>query len=60
VWSRPLLWLVALLSETLTLWGLTRNGYAQPYYAEAAHAAVSIASPSDRRRKGQRPARRSR
>jgi 4-amino-4-deoxy-L-arabinose transferase-like glycosyltransferase len=38
-WSRPLLWLVALLAGVLTLWGLTRNGYANPYYAEAAQAA---------------------
>jgi 4-amino-4-deoxy-L-arabinose transferase-like glycosyltransferase len=39
VWSRPLLWLVALLAGVLTLWGLTRNGYANSYYAEAAQAA---------------------
>jgi len=39
VWSRPLLWLVALLAGALTLWGLTRNGYANTYYAEAAQAA---------------------
>ncbi|HXP98854.1 MAG TPA: glycosyltransferase family 39 protein [Solirubrobacteraceae bacterium] len=38
-WERPLLWLVALLAGTLTLWGLTRNGYANTYYAEAAQAA---------------------
>ena len=38
-WSRPLLWLVALLAGMLTLWGLTRNGYANTYYAEAAQAA---------------------
>jgi 4-amino-4-deoxy-L-arabinose transferase-like glycosyltransferase len=38
-WSRPLLWLVALLAGALTLWGLTRNGYANTYYAEAAQAA---------------------
>jgi 4-amino-4-deoxy-L-arabinose transferase-like glycosyltransferase len=38
-WSRPLLWLVALLAGVLTLWGLTRNGYANTYYAEAAQAA---------------------
>jgi 4-amino-4-deoxy-L-arabinose transferase-like glycosyltransferase len=38
-WSRPLLWLLALLAGTLTLWGLTRNGYANTYYAEAAQAA---------------------
>jgi 4-amino-4-deoxy-L-arabinose transferase-like glycosyltransferase len=39
VWSRPLLWLIALLAGALTLWGLTRNGYANTYYAEAAQAA---------------------
>jgi 4-amino-4-deoxy-L-arabinose transferase-like glycosyltransferase len=38
-WSRPLLWLVGLLTGALTLWGLTRNGYANTYYAEAAQAA---------------------
>ncbi len=38
-WSRPLLWLVALLAGALTLWGLTRSGYANTYYAEAAQAA---------------------
>ena len=38
-WSRPLLWLVGLLTGVLTLWGLTRNGYANTYYAEAAQAA---------------------
>jgi 4-amino-4-deoxy-L-arabinose transferase-like glycosyltransferase len=38
-WSRPLLWLVALLAGALTFWGLTRNGYANTYYAEAAQAA---------------------
>jgi 4-amino-4-deoxy-L-arabinose transferase-like glycosyltransferase len=38
-WSRPLLWLVAVLAGVLTLWGLTRNGYANTYYAEAAQAA---------------------
>jgi 4-amino-4-deoxy-L-arabinose transferase-like glycosyltransferase len=38
-WSRPLLWLVGLLAGALTLWGLTRNGYANTYYAEAAQAA---------------------
>jgi 4-amino-4-deoxy-L-arabinose transferase-like glycosyltransferase len=38
-WARPLLWLVALLAGVLTLWGLTRNGYANTYYAEAAQAA---------------------
>jgi 4-amino-4-deoxy-L-arabinose transferase-like glycosyltransferase len=38
-WSRPLLWLVALMAGVLTLWGLTRNGYANTYYAEAAQAA---------------------
>jgi 4-amino-4-deoxy-L-arabinose transferase-like glycosyltransferase len=38
-WSRPLLWLVALLAGALMLWGLTRNGYANSYYAEAAQAA---------------------
>jgi 4-amino-4-deoxy-L-arabinose transferase-like glycosyltransferase len=38
-WSRPLLWLIALLAGVLTLWGLTRNGYANTYYAEAAQAA---------------------
>ncbi len=39
VWSRPLLWLVAVLAGALTFWGLTRNGYANTYYAEAAQAA---------------------
>jgi 4-amino-4-deoxy-L-arabinose transferase-like glycosyltransferase len=39
-WSRPALWLVALLAGVLTLWGLTRNGYANTYYAEAAQAAT--------------------
>jgi 4-amino-4-deoxy-L-arabinose transferase-like glycosyltransferase len=39
VWSRPLLWLVAAMAGVLTLWGLTRNGYANTYYAEAAQAA---------------------
>lgn len=39
-WSRPALWLVALLAGALTLWGLTRNGYANTYYAEAAQAAT--------------------
>ena len=38
-WSRPLLWLVGLLAGVLALWGLTRNGYANTYYAEAAQAA---------------------
>ncbi len=38
-WSRPLLWLVGLLAGALTLWGLTRDGYANTYYAEAARAA---------------------
>ncbi|HXB66461.1 MAG TPA: glycosyltransferase family 39 protein [Solirubrobacteraceae bacterium] len=38
-WSRPLLWLVGLLAGVLTLWGLTRNGYANVYYAEASQAA---------------------
>src|ERR1700680_4900135 len=38
-WSRPLLWVVALLAGALTLWGLTRNGYANTYYAEAPQAA---------------------
>jgi 4-amino-4-deoxy-L-arabinose transferase-like glycosyltransferase len=38
-WSRPLLWLVAVLAGILTLWELTRNGYANTYYAEAAQAA---------------------
>lgn len=38
--SRPtLLWLVALLAGTLTFWGLTRSGYANTYYAEAAQTA---------------------
>jgi 4-amino-4-deoxy-L-arabinose transferase-like glycosyltransferase len=31
--------LVALLAGTLTFWGLTRSGYANTYYAEAAQAA---------------------
>ncbi len=39
VWERPALWLVALLAGTLTFWGLTHNGYANTYYAEAAQAA---------------------
>jgi 4-amino-4-deoxy-L-arabinose transferase-like glycosyltransferase len=39
VWERPALWLVALLAGALTFWGLTRNGYANTYYAEAAQAA---------------------
>ncbi len=39
-WSRPALWLIALLAGALTLWGLTRNGYANTYYAEAAQAAT--------------------
>jgi 4-amino-4-deoxy-L-arabinose transferase-like glycosyltransferase len=30
---------VALIAGALTLWGLTRNGYANTYYAEAAQAA---------------------
>ena len=38
-WSRPLLWLVAVLAGALTFWGLIRNGYANTYYAEAAQAA---------------------
>jgi 4-amino-4-deoxy-L-arabinose transferase-like glycosyltransferase len=38
-WSRPLLWLVAMLAGALVFWGLTRNGYANTYYAEAAQAA---------------------
>jgi 4-amino-4-deoxy-L-arabinose transferase-like glycosyltransferase len=38
-WSRPLLWLVAVLAGGLTFWGLTRNGYANTYYAEAAQTA---------------------
>ncbi|HXC45712.1 MAG TPA: glycosyltransferase family 39 protein [Solirubrobacteraceae bacterium] len=38
-WARPLLWLVAVLAGTLIFWGLTRNGYANTYYAEAAQAA---------------------
>jgi 4-amino-4-deoxy-L-arabinose transferase-like glycosyltransferase len=38
-WSRPLLWLVAVLAGALSFWGLTRNGYANTYYAEAAQAA---------------------
>jgi 4-amino-4-deoxy-L-arabinose transferase-like glycosyltransferase len=38
-WERPALWLVALLAGALTFWGLTRNGYANTYYAEAAQAA---------------------
>jgi 4-amino-4-deoxy-L-arabinose transferase-like glycosyltransferase len=39
-WSRPLLWPIGLLAGTLTLWGLTRSGYANTYYAEAAQAAT--------------------
>ena len=38
-WERPLLGLLALLAGTLTFWGLTRSGYANTYYAEAAQAA---------------------
>jgi 4-amino-4-deoxy-L-arabinose transferase-like glycosyltransferase len=38
-WSRPLLWLVAVVAGVLAFWGLTRNGYANTYYAEAAQAA---------------------
>jgi 4-amino-4-deoxy-L-arabinose transferase-like glycosyltransferase len=38
-WSRPLLWLIGMLAGTLTLWGLTRSGYANTYYSEAAQAA---------------------
>jgi 4-amino-4-deoxy-L-arabinose transferase-like glycosyltransferase len=38
-WSRPLLWVVALLAGVLGFWGLTRNGYANTYYSEAAQAA---------------------
>jgi 4-amino-4-deoxy-L-arabinose transferase-like glycosyltransferase len=38
-WERPALWLVALLAGTLSFWGLTRNGYANTYYAQAAQAA---------------------
>ena len=38
-WSRPLLWLVAVVAGVLAFWGLTRNGYGNTYYAEAAQAA---------------------
>ncbi|HWH10568.1 MAG TPA: glycosyltransferase family 39 protein [Solirubrobacteraceae bacterium] len=38
-WSRPLLWVVGLLAGVLGFWGLTRNGYANTYYSEAAQAA---------------------
>ncbi|HEY5196590.1 MAG TPA: glycosyltransferase family 39 protein [Solirubrobacteraceae bacterium] len=38
-WSRRLLWAVALLAGVLGFWGLTRNGYANTYYSEAAQAA---------------------
>ncbi|MGA9875072.1 MAG: glycosyltransferase family 39 protein [Solirubrobacteraceae bacterium] len=38
-WARPLLWIVALLAGALTFWGLTRSGYANTYYAEAAQTA---------------------
>jgi 4-amino-4-deoxy-L-arabinose transferase-like glycosyltransferase len=38
-WERPALCLVALLAGALAFWGLTRNGYANTYYAEAAQAA---------------------
>ncbi|MGI8801247.1 MAG: ArnT family glycosyltransferase, partial [Solirubrobacteraceae bacterium] len=38
-WSRPLLWLVAVIAGVLTFWGLTRNGFGNTYYAEAAQAA---------------------
>ncbi|HEU0317899.1 MAG TPA: glycosyltransferase family 39 protein, partial [Solirubrobacteraceae bacterium] len=39
VWSRPALWIVALIAGVLAFWGLTRNGYGNSYYAEAAQAA---------------------
>jgi 4-amino-4-deoxy-L-arabinose transferase-like glycosyltransferase len=39
VWSRPLLWIVTLVAGILAFWGLTRNGYGNTYYAEAAQAA---------------------
>ncbi len=39
VWSRPALWIVALVAGVLAFWGLTRNGYGNTYYAEAAQAA---------------------
>ncbi len=38
-WSRPALWIVALIAGVLAFWGLTRNGYGNSYYAEAAQAA---------------------
>ncbi len=38
-WSRPALWIVGAVAGVLTLWGLTRSGYANTYYAEAAQAA---------------------
>ena len=37
--STTLLWLVAVIAGALSFWGLTRNGYANTYYAEAAQAA---------------------
>jgi 4-amino-4-deoxy-L-arabinose transferase-like glycosyltransferase len=39
-WSRPALWAVALLAGVLSMWGATRNGWANTYYAEAAQAAT--------------------
>ncbi|HEY7890956.1 MAG TPA: glycosyltransferase family 39 protein [Solirubrobacteraceae bacterium] len=38
-WARPGLWLVGMLAGALSFWGLTRSGYANTYYAEAAQAA---------------------
>jgi hypothetical protein len=37
-WSRPALVGIAVLAGLLVLWGLTRNGYANSYYAEAVQA----------------------
>ncbi|HEY2141562.1 MAG TPA: glycosyltransferase family 39 protein [Solirubrobacteraceae bacterium] len=38
-WSRPSLLVITLLASILTVWGLTRNGYANVYYSEAVQAA---------------------
>jgi 4-amino-4-deoxy-L-arabinose transferase-like glycosyltransferase len=38
-WSRPALLATTALASLLTVWGLTRNGYANVYYSEAVQAA---------------------
>ncbi len=38
-WSRPCLAAVTGLAAALTVWGLSRNGYANTYYASAVYAA---------------------